>query len=203
MSTTVDKDRIPKPRARSSAAETRERVLQSARIAFSRAGFDHVGIREIAGAAATDPAVVIRLFGSKEALFALVAEGAFGLEPAFERPLDGLGEAVARHLMAPLDQPYRPEGFDAFQFLLRSSTSPVAAPILSRSLHESFVTPLARRLGSPQAEARAALVTAYVLGFTTLRFALASPALDAASTEFLIARLGGAIQACLAESAMV
>lgn len=178
-------------------------MLAAARIAFSRAGFDHVGVREIAADAATDPAVIIRLFGSKEALFALVAADAFGLEPTFEGPIEGLGERIARHLLGSPDEKPEADGFDAFQFLLRSSSSPVAAPILSASLHASFIEPLAHKIDAAQAQARAALITAYVLGFTTLRFALTSPALDAAPVAFLIKELGDAIQVCLDASPKV
>lgn len=200
MSTTVDKIKTRKKRApRSSAAETRERVLKAARSAFCRGSFDHVGIREIAALAETDAAIVMRLFGSKEALFTLVAEAAFGLEPAFEGSLEGLGKRVAQHLLGPVtpDADADAEDFDEFQFLLRSAASPVAAPIVSACLHASFVGPLAQKIGGRNAQGCAALITAYVLGFATLRFSLGSPALEASSTKFLVAQLGAAIQACV------
>jgi AcrR family transcriptional regulator len=198
LSTSVDKKTAAKRRRpRSSAAQTRERVLKAARLAFCGAGFEHVGVREIAASAGTDPALVIRLFGSKEALFALVAESAFGLEPAFEGSLEQLGQRVAAHLLGPLEAARNPEDFDEFQFLLRSAASPIAAPILSASLHASFVAPLAKRLGTQHAAGRAALITAYVLGFSTLRFAIGSPALEATPRKFLLTQLGDAIQACL------
>lgn len=171
-------------------------MLAAARGAFCSAGFDHVGVREIAASADTDPAVVIRLFGSKEALFTLVADAAFGLEPAFEGPLEQLGQRVARHLLGPIGAE-DPEDFDEFQFLLRSAASPTAGPILSASLHASFVAPLAKRIGGQHAAGKAALITAYVLGFATLRFALHSPALEGASNKFLATQLGAAIQSCL------
>lgn len=186
MSTHVDKKpRIP-------AAETRVRILAAARLAFCRAGFDQIGVRELAADAGADPAVVIRLFVSKEALFAAVAADAFGLEPPFDGPLAGLGIRIARFLTGKAEACDDPPAFDAFRFLLHSAASPVAAPILSRSLHESFIDPLARHLGGSDAPARAALLAATVLGFVTLRLALASPALEGA-TE----RLGACLQACL------
>ncbi len=126
MSTSVDNSgRAP----RLTAAESRARILAAARSAFTRAGYDTVGVREIAAAAGVDPAMVPRLFGSKEALFTEIAKGAFSLEPAFEGPIAGLGERVARHLLGPISKA-DPAVFDEFQFLLRSVGSPVAAPIL-------------------------------------------------------------------------
>jgi AcrR family transcriptional regulator len=193
MSTSVDNPgRLP----RLSAAESRARILAAARAAFTRAGYDTVGVREIAAAAGVDPAMVPRLFGSKETLFSEIAHGAFSLEPAFEGPVEGLGERIARHLLGPIPKA-DPEAFDEFQFLLRSVGSPVAAPILSVALHADFIRPLSKRMSGADAEARAALITAYVLGFAVLRAAIGSPAIDAASPGLIEKRLGAAIQAAL------
>ena len=198
MSTIVDNrggGRARRPR--SSSGETRLRVLEAARAAFCQAGFDHVGVREIAARAATDAAIVIRLFGSKEALFREVANGAFDLEPAFEVPRDRLGGAVAALLLSPAKTLAAPDEFDAFRFLLRSAASPVAAPIVSASLHASFVAPLAAHLGGEAAAGRAALVTACILGFATMRFALNATALQPDRLEALREPFAAALQACI------
>src|SRR5882757_6321658 len=196
MSTSVDKSRRS---PRLSAAESRARILAAARRGFTRAGYDTVGVREIAADAGVDPAMLSRLFGSKAALFAEIANRAFSLEPAFEGPLEGLGARVARHLLGPIEKPPSAE-FDEFAFLLRSVGSPVAAPILSRALHAHFVGPLSERMSGEDAELRAALVTAYVLGFAVLRAALGSPVIDDGDPELIVARLGNAIQECLSET---
>jgi AcrR family transcriptional regulator len=57
------------------AAITRAAILASARRAFVRAGYDGVGVREIAAGAGVTAMLVNRYFGSKEKLFAeVVAE---------------------------------------------------------------------------------------------------------------------------------
>ncbi len=199
MSTTVDRARKPsrsKRAPRSSAEETRAKILRAARIAFSHAGFDQLGVRELAASAGVDPAVVIRTFGSKEALFAAVAEGAFALEAPFEGPLATLGLRVAQHLTGPKGEP-GPEEFDELAFLVRSAASPTAAPLLSAALHAGFVGPLAKLLGGPDAAMRAAVLTSCVLGFSTLRMALGSAALDGAGRARVAKRLGAALQACV------
>ncbi|SCB37075.1 TetR/AcrR family transcriptional regulator [Rhizobium hainanense] len=193
MSTSVDNERRT---PRLSAAESRARILAAARAAFTRAGYDAVGVREIAAAAGVDPAMVPRLFGSKEALFTIIADDAFGLEPAFEGPIEGMGERVARHLMGPIAHSDA-EDFDEFAFLLRSIGSPTAAPILSAALHATFIRPLSEQLTGPAVEARAALATAYVMGFAVLRAGLGSPSMESAGEEVIVDRLGSAIQACL------
>ncbi|MEA2771174.1 MAG: hypothetical protein QOD93_4136 [Acetobacteraceae bacterium] len=147
--------------------------------------------------AAVDPAVVIRLFGSKEALFAAVAADAFNFGPAFALPLHELAQAIATHLVDDAAPDHCPPDFDTFRFLLHSAASPIAAPILSASMHAGFVAPLAVHLGGEAGEARAALFVSIILGISTLRFGLRSPPLEAAPRDLLIQRLAAALQACL------
>jgi AcrR family transcriptional regulator len=177
---------------------SRERILAAARREFSRAGFDRLGVRELAAAAEVDPAMIIRSFGSKEALFAAVAQDAFSLDGPFEGPATDLALRVAEHLTQKLPEP-APDGFDEFQFLMRSAASPAAAPLLSAALHAGFVAPLAKRLGGKEAALRAAVLTACVLGFSTLRFALGSEPLERAARRRVTERLAAALQACLEE----
>jgi AcrR family transcriptional regulator len=193
MSTSVDKK---ERRERLSAEQCRARIIAAAELAFTRAGYDTVGVREIAHSAGVDPAMVPRLFGSKEALFKLIADRAFSLEPAFDGALPGLGERVARHLLGPIKRDDT-ESFDEFAFLLGSVGSPVAAPILSAALHRDFIRPLALRMKGKGKEGRAALLTAYVMGFAVLRAGLGSPDIESADANVLIEQLGNAIQSCV------
>ena len=194
MSTVVDK---PPRRSRTSSGEMRKRILDAAARIFSRAGYDAVGMREIAAAADTDPAIVMRLFGSKAGLFSEVAAARFGSEDVFDGPLATLGARLAGHLMLPYSRARDDGEPDDFRFLLRSATSLDAAPILSAALQTALVQPLGRRIGSPDGEVRAALVVAQVLGFATLRFALGSPPIEEADVAVTTDRLARLIQLCI------
>src|ERR1700761_2340367 len=55
------------------AAATRAAILASARKAFAMAGYDGVGLREIAAGAGVTAMLVNRYFGSREQLFAEVS----------------------------------------------------------------------------------------------------------------------------------
>jgi AcrR family transcriptional regulator len=193
MSTSVDKNA---KRPRLSAEQTRSKILDAAALAFTRAGYDAVGVREIAQNAGVDPAMISRLFGSKEDLFRAIADKAFSLSPAFDGPLEGLGERIARHLLGPIG-PSDDASFDEFAFLLGSVGSPAAAPILSAALHRDFIEPLAKRLPGHGPTTRAALVTSYVMGFAVLRAGLGSPAIESADAALLTSQLARAIQNCL------
>lgn len=175
----------------------RERVLAAAAKAFSRAGYDAVGVREIAAMADTDPAIVMRLFGSKAGLFEALADHAFGADEIFEGPLETLGKRLASHLMLPIFPVTDTDEIDDFHLLLRSATSLTAAPILSAALHRALIDPLALRIDGKDARVRAALITAQVLGFATLRFALGSPPIEASDQQATTDHLARLIQLCV------
>src|SRR5690348_16802526 len=65
------------------AAATRERIVAAARDLLVRQSFEDMTIEAIADAAGTAPRTVLRIFGSKEELFAqaLDALGQFGQAP--------------------------------------------------------------------------------------------------------------------------
>lgn len=52
-------------------------------------------------------------------------------------------------------------------------------------------------MNGADAETRAALVTAYIMGFAVLRAGLGSPALNRGNPELIVDRLGAAIQSCV------
>ena len=77
------------PRARQrNAAMTRAAILSSARQAFARAGYDGVGVREIATGAGVTAMLVNRYFGSKEQLFAEVVADIVGQSVILTRTAD-------------------------------------------------------------------------------------------------------------------
>ena len=76
LSTIVDKsftmnDAAKKP---GKSDRTRAAILEAARELFATEGYERATVRDIAAKAAIDPALVIRYFGSKEALFVRAAD---------------------------------------------------------------------------------------------------------------------------------
>ena len=184
-------------RTRTSSADMRKRVLSAAGRVFSRTSYDEAGIREIAAMADTDPAIVMRLFGSKAALFEAVAEFAFAADDIFEGALETMGPRLASRLMAltaPLDDM---DKVTSFQLMLRSAGSLTAAPILSSVMHRTLIEPLGRRIGGADGMMRAAMVTAHLHGFATLRFALASRHIDSAGRDRATEHFAKLIQLCI------
>jgi len=85
----------PTGRTRASGQDTRRRILAAAGTLFSSRGYEQVTIRDIAAAADTDPALVIRYFGSKNDLFVLVRQPDLQLRSAPGRPLTAEGVTQA------------------------------------------------------------------------------------------------------------
>jgi AcrR family transcriptional regulator len=167
-------------------------MLEAARVLFTRDGYDHVGVRDIAAVVGVDPALVIRYFGSKEKLFAEAVSGQLRLdEGLLEGERSALGERLARYVL-------RKEGkegeFDPLLALLRSAPNERAAALLREGLDEQFVRPLARWMGGERAEERAGLIAADLFGLAFMRFVLRSAPLAAGETEHLVALVAPVLQ---------
>ena len=77
---------------------TREAITRAAREQFSELGYDRTTIRGVAREAGVDAALVIRFYGSKDALFREVMALPPAAAEALERIADGPRETVGRRL---------------------------------------------------------------------------------------------------------
>ncbi len=192
MTEHTQKNPTSRSRRQGGAAATRAAMLEAARVLFTRDGYDHVGVRDIAAVVGVDPALIIRYFGSKEKLFAEAVAGKFALgEGVLQGGRSGLGERLARYVL-------RKEGkegeFDPLLALLRSAPNERAAALLREGLDERFVRPLARWLGGERAEERAGLIAANLFGLAFMRSVLRSAPLAAGETEHLVSLVAPVLQ---------
>lgn len=173
-------------RRRPGAAATREAILAAAQRVFTRHGYEGAGLRAIAAEAGATAALVIRYFGSKEALFAAALGEKFRLDPIVGLEAEDLPRALAHYVVrksAAIDGE-----FDPLIAMLRSAGHPDAAAVMRQGLEDGVVEQLAGVLGGrPGDRHRAAAILAVLSGFAVVGKVLGLSNLDDDAAEDLLA----------------
>jgi AcrR family transcriptional regulator len=187
--------RKTKPKRQRNAAATREAILESARVAFTKAGYDGAGVREIAGGAGVTAMLVNRYFGSKEQLFAEVVAQTMTtpiiLTPEIlESPTPGAD--IARALVEITKTAESP--LDGFLIMHRSGSSERAAEIGRRQIEKHHHRVMTGSLTGKLAPERAAVVLALVAGIQMMRQMIGLSALAKAKPNDLVKILGPLFQ---------
>ncbi|WP_256642630.1 TetR/AcrR family transcriptional regulator [Streptomyces murinus] len=183
--------------SRAESAGTRDRILTAAREEFSARGYDKTSVRQIAKAAGVDSALVHHYFGTKEQVFAAAVEVAFA--PALaapdalaEGPPGAVGERLARFVFGVWENPTTRAPLLA---ILRSAvTNDTAAAVFRRLVAAQLVRRVAARLDLPDAELRAELAAAQLVGTAMMRYVLKLEPLASADVEEIIARVAPVVQ---------
>ncbi|ATL29533.1 TetR/AcrR family transcriptional regulator [Streptomyces formicae] len=176
---------------------TRDRILEAARGEFSAHGYEKTSVRAIAKAAGVDPALVHHYFGTKEQVFeaAVTATFAPALEaPAAieEGPLDDVGERLTRFVFGIWENPATRAPLLA---VVRSAVNnDTAAAVFRRLVATQLLSRVARRLDLPDAELRAELAAAQLVGIAMLRYVIKVEPLASASVEQIVARVAPVVQ---------
>jgi AcrR family transcriptional regulator len=184
---------IDESRLRPAGRATRAAIEAAARTLFAERGFEAASVRAIAAEAGVDPALVIRHFGSKEALFLRTVDTSLGLGPVVEGPL----ESVGRRLVAFFVDPARTGVRRRYVALAQAAHLPQVRDEMVRHTAETYIAPLAPRLEGEDRELRVALVVAQISGLMTLLFQQEEPTVSAASADDLVRIYGDAIQQLL------
>lgn len=182
------------------APAARDRILAAAREEFAERGYEKTSVRGIAKAADVDPALVHHYFGTKEQVFEASIEVAVGpllSAPGSiaEGPLDGVGERLARFFFGVWENPATRKALLA---IVRSAmNNEAAAAVFRRMISAQLLRRIAVQLDLPDAELRAELAAAQLVGIAMLRYVIKVEPLASADPEEIIARVAPAIQAHL------
>ncbi|MEU0182743.1 TetR family transcriptional regulator [Streptomyces sp. NPDC006207] len=174
------------PRRRDAAA-TKEAILRAGIEAFTRHGYDGVGVREIAKAAGVTAMLVGRYFGSKEGLFAEVVEASMTERTV----LTSDPATLARDVAAALVRRTAPEAdsLDPFLLMLRSAPNPRAAEILRSGIENHVEAHLLDAAPQLRGTDRAAMALSVVAGFWLMRTIIGSTAINGTDEAALARRL--------------
>jgi AcrR family transcriptional regulator len=184
---------MSKPRGSTpKAIRTRQAIEDAARDLFSANGFERTTVRDIGAQAGIDPAMVIRYFGSKDALFAEVAMPDLRLPDLAGVAPDSVGETLVRHFLLQWEGE---EAGGGMPVLLRSAASNEEAAARLREIFRAQVFPAIAAAGPPEtAPVRAGLVASQLLGLALTRYILKLPPVVALPLETIVREVGATIQ---------
>ncbi|MFD7712189.1 TetR family transcriptional regulator [Streptomyces sp. NPDC059785] len=176
---------------------TRDMILAAAREEFSARGYDKTSVRGIAKTAGVDSALVHHYFGTKEQVFEAAVEVAFA--PALnasgtldEGPVDTIGERLTRFVFGVWENPVTRAPLLA---IVRSAVNnEAAATVFRRLIATQLLRRVTRRLDVPDAELRAELAAAQLVGVAMLRYVIRIEPLAGTDAERIIERVAPVVQ---------
>lgn len=175
---------------------TRRALLTAAGELFTEHGYDRTSVRSIADRAGVNQALLFRHFGSKDALYARVAAER-ALSVLHGGPPEELLERLLRSILARGSGPEN----DLFGSVVRSAGTSEAAAAVRAELAGAFTAAFAARATGAadrdDAELRAELLLAWLLGLSLVHPLLPDGAVGRADQADVHAHVGRAAAALL------
>jgi AcrR family transcriptional regulator len=181
---------------RPGASGTREAILDAARRAFAGQGYQRATIRDVAKLAGVDPALVHHYFGTKQELFVaavrLPVNPVEQLAAVLAAEPDQVGPRLVETFLSIWDHA---AGHSPMLALIRSAVADEqAAALLREFITEEVLGPIARRVGSPDAQLRATLAGSQLIGLAMARYIIRVEPLASASSAEVAAAVGPTVQ---------
>jgi AcrR family transcriptional regulator len=184
------------PQRTPKSERTRAAILRAAEELFAEHGYERTTVRDIAARASIDPAMVMRYFGSKDALFARTAHFDLRLPGVTGTRPSQVGAALVRHAIGLWEGD---RGRSGLVILLRAAASSEDAAAKVRDVFASQVMPaVARAGGGKDARRRAGLVASQILGLALCRYILKVPPVAEMSPDDIVKCVGPTIQRYIA-----
>ncbi|WP_371272996.1 TetR/AcrR family transcriptional regulator [Streptomyces sp. MUSC 14] len=192
-----DTPREDTPHRPRDARGTRARILHAAGAVFAERGYEAATVRDIAGRAGVNQALIFRYFGSKKALLTeVMAQG--GKEQVNGTPPERLFETALRGVLADGGKP----GSDRLLAVyLRSIGSADAAPDTVRALGEEYAAALAALSTADDSKLRAQLAMAWLLGIGLMRVVVGQEPLASAEPDKICGHVLTALDGLLRDGA--
>jgi AcrR family transcriptional regulator len=181
-----------RPAKTAKSQRTKAAILKAAQELFADPGYERATVRDIAARAAIDPAMVIRYFGSKEALFARAT--AFDLKlpnlAAIAKP--EIGGALVAHFLEVWEGSLSNGSLIS---LLRAAASNEDAAGAVRAIFGGQVVPMLAQVVPPaELPMRAGLVATQIMGLAVTRYILKVPPVVAMDRTQIVRMLGPTMQ---------
>ncbi len=174
---------------------TESAILDAARELFAEHGFERTTIRGVAASAGIDPALVMQYYGNKEGLFAAAARWHIDQHTVLDASRAALPAAALADLFGHFEDA---EDRGSAAALLRNClTHPAAATAMRDQVMCDRASAVASKIDAPDAELRAALFGAVMMGLGMARYLMELEPLASASREDVERLLGPALSALL------
>lgn len=168
---------------------TKRAILSAARDAFGESGYERATIREIAGRAEVDPALVHHHFGTKQELFAAAHELPFSPAHLFRQaaalPREQRAEAIVRVYLTVLGVP----GSPVLSLVRAAATNDAAATMMREFITSILLENAPKLIEFPDARLRIGLLGSHLIGVVMARSILGLPVLADVGVEELIPKL--------------
>lgn len=174
---------------------TRDRILKAARRVFAAEGYERATIRAVAVEAKIHASMVMRYYRSKENLFAAASDFDLRLPSlaGIERSI--IGRRLVGHF---LERWEGPDSNGELQSLLRAASSHDGARAALTEIFERQLMPAVESIdGVADADRRAALVAAQILGLAYARYVIRLPAVVSLDRSVIVEAVGGCVQTYL------
>lgn len=180
MTVASSPDGSPVPESRDQRRRrTEAAILSAARELFAELGFERTTIRAVAARAGIDPALVMQHHGSKEGLFGAAARWSLDHERVLSAARDDLPAAALTDLFDMFEDA---EDREAAIALMRAClTHPSAAAVIRDQVMCERTAVIASRLDGDDAELRAGLFGACMMGLSMARYLIEFPVVAAAA----------------------
>ena len=188
--------RMRRPGRPPGGGNSRDRVLAAARRAFTEKGYDAASLRQIAGEAGVDQAMVRHFFTDKAGLFRAAMQVPINPQAALPALLagdrDGLAERLLRWFLEQWDQA---GAHSPMVMLVRSAvTHEESTRMLREFVSEQILGRLAATMDTPDRELRASLVGSQMIGLVMARYVVRIEPLASADPQTVIAAVAPTLQ---------
>jgi AcrR family transcriptional regulator len=188
--TTTEADAISRDERR---RRTEGAILEAAQALFAETGFERATIRAVAARAGVDPALVMQYYGSKEGLFAAATRWSHEHESVLDAPREQVPAAALSDLFEKFEGAGDTEA--AVALMRNCLTHPEARRMMRDDVMCHVTDRVARTIGGEDAELRAGLMSACLMGLGLARYLFDMPAVARASRSDIERLLEPALRA--------
>ncbi|MEU7059523.1 TetR family transcriptional regulator [Streptomyces sp. NPDC046197] len=158
--TSAGADASPPAPARRDAEATKAAILRAARYFLARQAHADITLKAVAERAGVSPPLILKYFGTKDALFARVMSFDDDATALLDAPLDALGRHMVRHVL----DSQRERGADPVLRIVFAPLHGAHGDVLRANFRAQVTERLAERLAGADAGLRAELAVGALLG---------------------------------------